>query len=82
MSLYVVQWNQLLVGGAKYFLLCVDDHSRMSFIYFLNNENPALDSFENFKNLVEYQVKTKVKILRTDDDCSMLNLKKCSGLKL
>lgn len=55
------------VGGSRYFLLCIDDYSRMSFVYFLKNKDQALDSFKNFKSLVENQTKTKVKILRTDN---------------
>lgn len=55
------------IGGAQYFLLFVDDHSRMTFIYFLKHKNQVFKQFKEFKAMVENQQNKKIKILRTDN---------------
>lgn len=57
------------IGGAKYFLLFVDDNSRMTFIYFLHAKSEVLDRFKKFKSLVENQQNKKIKTLRIDNGC-------------
>lgn len=55
------------LGQARYFLLLVDDYSRMAFVYFLKSKDETFSYFKQFKNLVENQTSTKIKILRTDN---------------
>jgi transposase InsO family protein len=55
------------IGQAKYFLLFVDDASRMSFVYFLKEKNQALQRFKEFRGMVENQTESKIKTLRTDN---------------
>lgn len=55
------------IGGARYFLLFIDDFSRMVFIYFLKAKSEALSYFKEFKSIVENQQNKKIKILRTDN---------------
>lgn len=61
------------LGGASYFLLFVDDFSRMTFIYFLKHKNEVLKYFKEFKALAENQTNRKVKTFRTDNGKEFCN---------
>lgn len=50
----------------RYFITCIDDYSRMMWIYFLHAKSEALDAFKKFKILVEKEVGAYVCCLRTD----------------
>nr|GEW03870.1 retrovirus-related Pol polyprotein from transposon TNT 1-94 [Tanacetum cinerariifolium] len=54
------------LAGSKYFLLFIDDHSRMSWVYFLKQKSESLECFKKFKAMVEKQSGKNVKVLRTD----------------
>lgn len=54
------------LGGSRYFILFTDDHTRMSWVYFINYKAQALGGFKKFKLLVEEQCDHPVKILCTD----------------
>ena len=54
------------LNGSKYFLLFVDDYTRMMWVYFLKQKSEAFISFIHFKALVENQSGRKIKTLRTD----------------
>lgn len=49
--------ENISIGGAKYFLLFVDDHSRMAFIYFMKQKNETLRYFKEFKARVKIRQK-------------------------
>lgn len=73
------------IGGARYFLLFVDDFSRMTFIYFLKAKSETLSYFKEFKSMVENYQNTKIKILRTDNGCEYCSnafqgFLKCEGI--
>ncbi|KAL8156095.1 hypothetical protein AgCh_001254 [Apium graveolens] len=53
-------------AGNRYFLLLVDDFSRLMWIYLLKNKDEALDVFGKFKLLVEKGRAEKMKVLRMD----------------
>lgn len=55
------------LGLARYYLLFVDDYSRMCFVYFLKEKNEAFKYFREFKEQVENQQSQKIKILRSDN---------------
>lgn len=55
------------IGLSKYFLLFVDDYSRMSFVYFMKEKNEVYKYFREFKSMVENQKNVNIKILRTDN---------------
>lgn len=55
------------IGSSRYFLLFVDDYSRMSFVYFLKNKSEVFASFKEFKNMVEKQTNSCIRTLRTDN---------------
>ncbi|GKA97839.1 retrovirus-related pol polyprotein from transposon TNT 1-94 [Tanacetum coccineum] len=54
------------LGGSKYFLLFIDDYSRMSWIYFLQQKSETFDHFKRFKALTEKQSWKSLKVLRYD----------------
>lgn len=61
------------LGGSKYYILFVDDYSRMAFIYFIENKNEALKCFKEYKAVAENQLQKKIKILRSDNGLEFCN---------
>jgi hypothetical protein len=53
--------------GESYFMLFIDDFTRMSWICFLKEKSEALNKFKAFKTLVENERETKIKCLRSDN---------------
>ncbi|KAD5317800.1 hypothetical protein E3N88_17746 [Mikania micrantha] len=53
-------------SGKKYIFLLVDDYTRYMWIYLLSSKDQAFGIFREFKKLVENEVGTKLKTLRTD----------------
>ena len=56
-----------LLGSCRYFLLFVDDFSRMTWVYFLKQKLEAFEKFKTFRQLIENEVKEKIGTLRTDN---------------
>jgi len=54
------------LSNKRYFLLFVDDYTRMMWIYFLDQKSEAFSFFLQFKALVERQSGHQMKTLRTD----------------
>eukprot|EP00268_Persea_americana_P046834 TRINITY_DN4845_c0_g1_i1.p1 TRINITY_DN4845_c0_g1~~TRINITY_DN4845_c0_g1_i1.p1 ORF type:complete len:315 (+),score=41.54 TRINITY_DN4845_c0_g1_i1:771-1715(+) len=54
------------LSRSKYFLLFVDDFSRMSWVYFLREKSEAFSMFQIFKAQFEKQSGCFIKTLRTD----------------
>lgn len=54
------------LGGSRYFLLFIDDYSRMSWIYFLKNKSETFEHFQKFKAFAENQTGKRLKVLRSD----------------
>lgn len=54
------------VGGAKYFVTFIDDHSRKVFVYFIKRKSDVQQVFAEFKSMVENQTGVKI-ILRSDN---------------
>nr|GEV32939.1 hypothetical protein [Tanacetum cinerariifolium] len=50
----------------RYFVLLVDDYSRVMWVYLLKTKDEALEVFKNFKRKVEVETGEKLKVLRTD----------------
>lgn len=61
------------LGGSKYFILFVDDCSRMTCIYFLKNKNEAFKFFQQYKAMAENQTGKKIKFLRSDNGLEFCN---------
>lgn len=61
------------IAGAQYFVLFIDDYSRMTFIYFHKYKSEIFSIFKNFKAMVENQQNKKIKVLRTDNGGEFCN---------
>ncbi|KAL4341003.1 hypothetical protein GQ457_08G035090 [Hibiscus cannabinus] len=55
------------MNGSKYFLLFIDDLTRMCWVYFLKSKLNVLSTFKEFKIFAENQSDCKLKVLRTDN---------------
>ncbi|KAI3522492.1 hypothetical protein L1887_00319 [Cichorium endivia] len=53
-------------AGNRYFMLLVDDFSRVMWVYLLKSKDEALQTFKNFRTKVEVETGEKLKIFRTD----------------
>jgi len=53
--------------GHRYFLTIIDDFSRFSWVYLMQNKSETRTHLVNFINLVENQFETKVQIIRSDN---------------
>ncbi|KAL3612509.1 hypothetical protein D5086_003529 [Populus alba] len=56
------------LSNNMYFILFIDDFSRMTWVYFLKTKSQALFMFKNFKSITETQSGQKIKVLRTDNE--------------
>ena len=55
------------LNGSKYFILFIDDFTRMTWVYFLKQKSEVFSIFKKFKALVEAQSGCFLKKLRTDN---------------
>jgi hypothetical protein len=53
--------------GDKYFMLLVDDYTRMTAVFFLRNKSEAFENFKVYKEMVENEMDSKIKCLRSDN---------------
>lgn len=53
-------------NGKRQLLCFINDYSRKGWVYFLIQKSKALECFKKYKKLVEKEVKTPIKCLRTD----------------
>jgi transposase InsO family protein len=53
--------------GEKYFMLLVDDYTRMIAVCFLRNKSEAFENFKVYKEMVENEMDSKIKCLRSDN---------------
>ena len=54
------------IGGRRYFLLLVDDFTRIMWVFFLQEKSEAFQHFKIVKNLAESESGEKLKCFRTD----------------
>jgi hypothetical protein len=53
--------------GEQYFMLLVDDYTRMTTIIFLRKKSEAFKQFKTYKEMVENEMDLKIKCLRLDN---------------
>ena len=53
-------------GGKRYILTFIDDFSCKSWVYFLQEKSEAYLAFKSYKALVEKEIGSPIKILRTN----------------
>jgi hypothetical protein len=54
------------LGGSKYFVSFIDDYSRFSHVYYVNEKSDVFGVFKEYKALVENQTGQTIAVLRTD----------------
>ena len=52
--------------GERYFMIFVDDFTRMIWVAFLKEKSEAFEKFKLFKNRIENESAMKIKCLRSD----------------
>lgn len=58
--------DPLTLGGSHFFLLIIDDYSRLMWVALLKHKSDALSAFKKFKALAEVEKDLKIKCLQTD----------------
>ena len=53
------------LNGEKYFMLVIDDYTRMTWVCLLNRKSEAFGCFKNFKELVENETGSQIKCIRS-----------------
>jgi hypothetical protein len=53
--------------GEKYFMLLFDDYTTMITVCFLRNKSEAFENFKIYKEMVENEMDSKIKCLRSDN---------------
>jgi transposase InsO family protein len=53
--------------GERYFMLLVDDYTRMTAVFFLKNKSEAFENFKIYKEMVENEMDSRIKFLRFDN---------------
>jgi hypothetical protein len=53
--------------GEHYFMLIIDDYTRLTWVYFLKEKSEAFEKFKTYKALVENETDLKIKCLRSDN---------------
>jgi len=59
-------WSIKAPCGEEYFILFIDNFSRMCWIGILKHKDEAIEKFKAFKDLVENESNCKIKCLRSD----------------
>ena len=58
--------SQTTLGGSQYFLLIIDDFSRLTWVEMLQSKSDAFEAFKHFKSLAETKKGEKIKTLRSN----------------
>ncbi|MCB7430195.1 transposase family protein, partial [Erysipelatoclostridium ramosum] len=53
--------------GVRWFLLFVDDHTRLSLIYMMKQKSETSNLFKTFHKMVQTQFDTSIQIIHTDN---------------
>jgi hypothetical protein len=61
------------VSGIRWFVIFIDDCTRMTWLYLLKHKDEVLSVFQLFHTMVQTQFSAKVKILRTDNGGEFVN---------
>lgn len=59
--------------NVHYFLVFIDDFSRMKFVYLIKSKTEVYDTFVKFKNWIELKTGKKIKCLRSDNGTEYIN---------
>jgi uncharacterized protein YigE (DUF2233 family) len=63
---YVWTTKTKLIGGCKYYVTFIDDHTRKVWVYFMKHKGEMFQHFLNFKAMVEKEKGVNIKCLMSD----------------
>lgn len=55
------------LNGNRYFIIFIDDYTRMCWIYFMKQKSEVAEVFQKFKKWVENQSGCKIQVIRSDN---------------
>ena len=58
-------------NGFRFFVLFIDDCTRMTWVYFLKNKSDVFSKFSDFYTMILTQFQTKIRVLRSDNGGDM-----------
>ena len=59
--------NAISIGGARYYVTFIEDHSRKVWAYALKSKDRALEKFKHFQASIEREIGRKLKCVRSDN---------------
>ena len=62
-------YTPLAIGGHKYFITFINDHSRYGFVELIREKSETLEAFKYFKAKVKLQQGKKIKMVHYDRCC-------------
>jgi hypothetical protein len=54
------------IGGCKYYVSFIDDHTRKVWVYFMKHKGEVFQHFLNFKTMVEKEKGVNIKCLKSN----------------
>jgi transposase InsO family protein len=54
------------IGKENYFMMIIDDYSRITWVFFLKEKAEAFENFKKFKALTENQIGKRLKVVRSN----------------
>lgn len=55
------------ITGTRWFILFVDDHTRITWLFLMKEKSEAGQIFKNFNAMIQTQFQTKIQVLKTDN---------------
>ena len=67
-------------GGARFVVTFLDDYSRYVVAYYVTHKSSVVDKFIEYKSMMENQLNTKIKCIRTDNGGEYINKRFCRSV--
>ena len=56
------------ISGSRWFVTFIDDHTRVTWVFLMKEKSEVGQIFQNFNRMIQTQFKTKIQVLKTDND--------------
>jgi hypothetical protein len=56
-----------IIYGEHYFMMIIDEYTRMTWVYFLKKKSEAFEKFKTYKVIIENETDLKIKCMRSDN---------------
>lgn len=61
------------VSGYRWFVIFIDDYTRMTWLYLMKTKDEVFQIFQNFHAMVQNQFSAKIHVLRSDNGGEFVN---------